>query len=431
MDIAQLLDILRCPDTGEPLALGDGVLTSSSSQYQIIDQQLACLYPSAAITRLQWGSKIKHFFDTEREHLKQMQQQAQNCDLASSRKRITLQHEARHKNLALMQKMLSSWIPKKPLPLVPSSQQIESYFELLFRDWCWGEELQDYIDYCVSSIGDQAAQRILILGSGAGGLSYHLANALPHAEVVSVEHNPFLALAATHIMQGKSLKVHEYSLYPTSLENSAKKWEIKQPALKYKNHIQLLASYPCLPFVEKSFDTVISPWFFDILDISFSDAVQASAHFLREDGRLLFMGPANVHKAHYDEQYCSEEIRELLMRSFNTVDFKQQTLPYLNNPRASQGRVENVLFAKACEPGTTTLSTQASTSDELHYTPELNQYKLKIATIHQILSHIDKSITVEELAKVLVTQFGFEERESGHYATAFIAEIRSGITQGW
>lgn len=431
MEIAQLLDILRCPDSGNPLTLADGFLSSSSSSYQIIDQHIACLYPNAELSRLQWGSKIKHFLDTEREHLKQMQQLAQNCELASTRKRITLQHEARHKNLALMQKMLGSWIPKNALPTAPSSQQIESYFELLFRDWCWGEELQAYVDYCVSSVDGLAEQRILVLGSGAGGLSYHLANALPNADVVSVEHNPFLALASSHIMQGKSLKIHEYSLYPTSLENCTKKWEIKQPALEHDNHLQLLATYPQLPFAEASFDTIIAPWFFDILDLGFADAVQASAHFLKEDGRLLFMGPANVHKPHYDEQYCREEIRELLLQVFAEVDVTQRTLAYLRNPRASQGRVENVLFAQLSGPGKFALPFQKSSVDELQYTPELNQYKLKTATIHQIMTHIDKSITIDELAKILVTQFGFDENESSHYAAAFIAEIRSGITPGW
>ncbi|MEM8500056.1 MAG: hypothetical protein AAF542_18690 [Pseudomonadota bacterium] len=430
MDIAQLLDILRCPDSGEPLSIADGCLRSSCSSYQMIDQHIACLYPNAAITRLQWGSKIKHFLTTEREHLKQMQQLAQNCELANTRQRITMQHEARHKNLALMQKMLASWIPKNALPIAPSSQQIESYFELLFRDWCWGDELQPYINYCVSSVARHATQRILVLGSGAGGLSYHLANALVKADVVSVEHNPFLALASSHIMQGKSLKVHEYSLYPTNLENCAKKWEIKQPALKHENHIQLLATYPQLPFARASFDTIVAPWFFDILDLRFADAVKASAHFLKEDGRLLFMGPANVHKSHYEEQYCSDEIRELLLQSFTEIEFDQHTLGYLHNPRASQGRLENVLFANLSGPGKFGLPAYKSSADELQYTPELNQFKLKTATIHQIMAHIEKSITVDELAKVLVTQFGFDERESGHYAAAFIAEIRSGVTPG-
>ncbi|MFK7731600.1 MAG: hypothetical protein AB8B48_08265 [Pseudomonadales bacterium] len=428
MDIAQLLDILRCPDSGERLSLGEGVLTSSTSQYDIINPQLACFYPNGAITRLQWGSKIKQFLNTEREHLKKLQQLAQNCEHASSRKRISLQHEARHKNLAVMQKMLASWIPDNSLPLSQSTQQIESYFELFFRDWCWGDELRPYAEYCTSAVATTGAERILVLGSGAGGLSYHLANAQADSAVISIEHNPFLALASSHIMQGKSLKLHEYSLYPSKLENSSKKWEIKQPPLEHNNHIQLLATYPFLPFAEKSFDLIIAPWFFDILDIGFDDAVRASTQFLKAEGKLLFMGPANVHKPHYDEQYCSDEMRELFKRSFSSVETKQQTLPYLANPRASQSRMENVMFVEASGPSFASLSKEASPSDTLHYTPELQQYKLKTATIHQILSHIDQSITVGELADMLVTQFGFEESESAHYAMAFIAEIRSGIT---
>lgn len=433
MNISQWLDILCCPQSGESLQLGKDALVSSASNYPFVDQHIACLYANPAITRLQWGSKIKQFLGGEREHLKQMQQMVQRCSLQSTRQRISAQHQARHKNLALMQKMLACWIPEKALPVTQSSQQIHSYFELLFRDWCWGDELQPYVDYCIAALGHQPSCRMLVLGSGAGGLSYRLAQALPDCQLVSIEHNPFLAMASARIMQGKSLKVHEYSLYPTELANSSKKWEIKQPPLQHANHVQLLATYPQLPFVASSFDAIIAPWFFDILDGSFDTALGSSLPFLKADGKLVFIGPANVHKPHYDEQYCSDEIRELLGQRFATVDFTQQTLAYLNNPRASQGRLENVAFATATSPKVpdyTANSGYASMPADLAYTPELNQYKLKIATIHQILSCIDQPLTIDELAAILVAQFGFEVSESVHYAAAFIAEIQSGLKQG-
>ncbi len=430
MALSELLDILCCPDSGEHLQLTDTGLASSAVDYPVVDKNLACLYSNPSVTRFQWGSKIKHFFDSEREHLKQMQQLAQTCSLASTRKRISLQHEARHKNLALMQKMLSAWIPDKALPVAQSSQQIYSYFELLFRDWCWGDELRPYIDYCVSALGAQHCERVLVLGSGAGGLSYHLANALAQSRLISIEHNPFLALASHHIMQGKLLKIHDYSLYPTELAGSSTKWEIKQAPLQHENHVQLLATYPKLPLLEKSVDAIIAPWFFDILDIPFDAALQACTRFLKPKGKLVFMGPANVHKPHYDEQYCSDEIRELLCQQFATVDLTQQSLTYLDNPTASQRRLESVAFAVAAEPIYSEYSRETSMPKDLVYTPELNQYKLKTATIHQILACIDQSISVNELADLLVSRFGFEAHESSHYAAAFIAEIQSGIKQG-
>ncbi len=424
-----LLEILRCPDSGEPLTLNENKLCSSQWEYPVLGSGVPCLYRRPEQSRLEWGSRIKHFIDLERAHLKQLQQLASQ-QASLTRKRLLLQHEARHKNLAQMEKMLANWLPQKALPNTPSSQQIYSYFQLFFRDWCWPEELQASVEYFVSALANRDPGQLLLLGSGAGGLSYQLARELPEWHIVSLEHNPFLALASQHLFQGKLLKLHDYSLYPCRLEDTARKYQIKVPPMTDKQHQLVLASFPHLPFAPASFDALIAPWFFDILDCSFSDAVATASYFLKANGRFLLSGPVNVHNPCYELQWCREEIEDCLQTCFETVSCCQQRQPYLANPLDSQQRLETVLFATAdgvrkAQPPADTLG-----DEQILFSPELQQYQLRTETVHNILQCIDRDMSYQELAYILQSRFGFADHEAGHYARLFMAQVQSELAKG-
>ncbi|MFK8018315.1 MAG: methyltransferase domain-containing protein [Pseudomonadales bacterium] len=435
MERTQLLELVRCPVTGERLVEKGGELISSVShadsarRYPIIDQDVACLYPRPQEAILEWGSRVKHFTQLERDHLKQLQQTANHQDSNSTRQRLHKQHEARHKNLAQIEKLLADWIPDKALPKNQNSQQIFSYFQLLFRDWCWGDELESYSDFVLDKVSVDSQKNVLILGSGAGGLSYRLANALPKSRLLSIEHNPFLALASARIMQGKSIKLYDYTLYPRTLELVAQKHEIKTAKLEHGNHAVVLGEFPALPIAEAEFDTVVAPWFLDILDQNFESALGDCLRFVKDDGQLLFIGPANVHSEYYEEQLCSTEILEMLQSKFEHVEHEQRRVPYLDSPLESQARMESVLFvcATGLKRGEHSQPKNGGSDSILRDSPELQQYRLKLATTQQILSVVEGDITAPELAEQLEKKFGFDESDSLHYARLFIAQISKEI----
>ena len=435
MDRTQLLELVRCPITGERLIEKGGALVSSKTdndsavRYPILDHGVACLYPQPRETMLEWGSRVKHFTALERDHLKQLQQTANYQLSVSTRQRLHKQHEARHKNLAQIEKILADWIPDKALPLSQSTQQIFSYFQLFFRDWCWGDELESYSEFVLDNISVDSQENILILGSGAGGLSYRVANARPKSRLLSIEHNPFLALASAQIMQGKSVKLYDYTLYPRGLEFVAQKHEIRAAKLKHDNHAVVLGEFPRLPIADAQFDTVVAPWFLDILDQSFESALHDCLRFMKDDGKLLFIGPANVHSDYYEEQLCSTEILEVLQRCFKNVEHEQRRIPYLDSPLESQARMESVLFACATGLKRTKHAEPKTNGDDsiLRDSPELQQYKLKLATTQQILSVVDGDVTASQLAEQLEKVFGFGESDSLHYARLFIAQISKEI----
>lgn len=428
----ELLSILRCPTSGEELSLEGTHLVSSQAQYPVLAGGIPCLYPQPRKKMLEWGSKIKHFSELERAHLKQLQHLSSAQSSSLTRQRLNQQHKARAKNLGRIEALLNSWVPDKALPLQQDSQQIYSYFQLFFRDWCWGAELQTYTDFALSRIealASKGSQRlsVLILGSGAGGLSCALANAVPGAQFYSVEHNPMLAIGSALLAQGETMELVDYSLYPNSIDNVAQTWTIEGKVIEQDNHTFIIGEYPQLPFAQQQFDVVIAPWFFDIIQQPFQQAIVHCTRYLKDDGQLLFMGPANVHSPYYEEQLCSDEILECLQKAFNEIDSTIENLPYLDSPINSQNRREAVLFVQANKPkrGIEQSLSTADDSIALRVSPELQQYTLRLTTTLQVLSLVDEDMSAAALASKLESEFGFSEHESLHYAEVFIAQINS------
>ncbi len=423
-----LLPLLRCPGSGTALRLEAGRLHSTSQAYPLLNA-IPWLFPSPGLALLEWGTKIQNYVQEETQQIQFAQQQAQQVRSPLTRQRLQAQAQARAHNLAFLQSSLHAFLSYPQAPVLPSSQQIHSYFKLLFRDWCWGsDELAYYTDYVVSHV-DAGIRHALVLGSGAGGLSYRLAQRLPAVHWVSLEHNPLLALTADAIMQGQALSLHELSLYPADIEHSTRAWHIQQPALSHGNHQSVLGCFPELPFAAQSFDLIIAPWFLDILELPFADALQALLPQLSAQGSLLFFGPANVHKGHGAEQWTSAEICEAFSQCFTSVSTHQHRLTYLDSPLDAAQRQETLLFAHCQGPRGQGQPVAARTGKRLRVTPEFLQYKALNDTFHKVLAVIETDIEAPALAQRLETDFGFSAQESLHYAELFIRRIAMEIGQ--
>ena len=398
------------------------LLAEEYKNYQIING-LPCLYPNSSEELALWNQKIVSYINEEEIQIKHLQFRINNHKSGLTKKRLNETLQARVFNLKQIKKLLHGFFTEDKAQTVFSTQQIHSYFDNIFRDWSWGlDELDSYVAKLENQ--DFENKTVLILGAGAGGLGHLLASKYPSCRFVEIEHNPLLAIVNHQLSSGKTIKLSETSAYPKSLDKVCEKRELGS-SNKTENKAVVLASFPDLPFKENSFDCIIAPWFLDILDIPFENALYCAKEFLKTDGVFHFCGPSNIHKKQISEQYCHQEIVEVFNEFFNHVEETQEELPYLNSPLNSQKRIETISFITASGSSSTDIDwSLTQNNSDLSFTPEFEQYKTMAIVKAQILSHINGDINNEALAKILVEKFGLSEAESIPYAKKFLDKIK-------
>ncbi len=384
---------------------------------------IPCLYENPDETLAEWSMKASAYFKEEEIFIKHLQSRINNQKNDLTKKRLNSLLQGRSYNLKQIKKLLSDISKNENSQTIFSSQQIHSYFELAFRDWSWGEkEIDSYLKIAEGINFENKS--VLILGSGAGGFSQKLAEKKPSAQFINVEHNPLLATIHNQIANGKEVKLHEVCEYPKEMELTCVKRRLKTQK-KIENQTVILASFPDLPFKDNIFDIIIAPWFFDILDLPFINAIVGTKDFLKPEGSLLFFGPSNIHKKELNERLCSEEIIEVFQDNFNEVSSFRNRISYLDSPLSSQNRQEEVLFIQASHSKEYTKDFNLDFSGvDLKFTPEFEQYKLVADIKAKILSHINEDISVDGLAKVLEEKFGLTSHESKPYAKKFLDKIK-------
>ena len=422
-----MLNQLKCPSTGDPLKHKDGELFTNSLSYPVF-QGIPWLYKNPEYAFLEWGTKIQSFLKEEETYLLYLQKLTNSHKSKLTRKRLSQLQEAKSKNLKYITKTLAPFLGHTQLALPASTQQIHSYFQLIFRDWVWdSKETKKYTHFCKENILDEH-KTILILGAGAGKLSYDLATAYHDKHFFSIDHNPLLFLTAAKIFKGDEVKLSDYSQFPKTLNQTGQQYKIKTDALTHDNHEFILGAFPDLPFGENSLDMIIAPWFFDILDFDFEKSVIHASHYLKDTGRLLAFGPSNIHKNSLIQQLCFEEIEECFQPHFEEVSIHQDQVNYLHNPLNSQQRVEELFFASCSKPKNTQFQEfQSAKAKEIIFDPTFEHHKAVNETFYHILKHINGNLTIAELAKKLEGEFNFKPEEALFYAENFINKIQMDI----
>jgi ubiquinone/menaquinone biosynthesis C-methylase UbiE len=419
------LEFLKCPNELIPLRLDDDELHSNNFSYPIING-IPWLFSEPEESFLIWATKISNYISEEESNIAILKTVTGLENESLTRARLESSLKAKVTNLNQLKSSLNVFDGLTSVNLESSTQQIHSYSKLIFRDWCWEDQENDlYVEY-INKNSDFNNKRVLILGAGACGLSYKLAQSNTESTFYSVEHNPYLAFMANEIINSEGVSLTEYTPYPTSLANISKEWKVK-PQNSIKNHNIILSSFPKLPFNHDSFDIIIAPWFLDILDQGFKVALSQAKEFLKKDGTFHFIGPANIHKPDFSDQFSSDEILNSFNDEFKSVTSTQKFVQYLNSPLESQKRTESVLFLSAINKYESENLEEPLSSDgieKIKFTSDFKNYKLRNETFNRIFKHINGDMELTDLAIKLESEFGISDKESLHYARTFINKIK-------
>lgn len=369
---------------------------------------------------------------------------AHPAPLEATIKRLRKELQARVEHRKVVEELLSPLVKdeEKDVALLrvlgdklPSTQSLASYVQNPLRDWGWPDtdENRLSLDLILKALaGAPKAERVLVLGAGAGRLSYDLHETLQPAMTIAADVNPFLLFIAERMASGKSLAFGEFPLAPEGPDAVAVPRKLKAPARVREGYHLVFADALNAPFVPGSFDVVVTPWVIDILPEDPRHFFPRLNALLRPGGRWVNSGPLGFDPGRPERAYTEPEVTQLVQTSgFAMRTASRERLPYLCSPASAQQRFEIVsTFAadkttdvpqpapfKVMPPWLLDPTRAVPPSEGLTRTAHMHAY---YATV---LGMIDGKRSVQSMAQELAAQHGLDPAELAQALIGFLANV--------
>jgi Carnosine N-methyltransferase len=230
---------------------------------------------------------------------------------------------------------------------LPLEQGLTNYYVNLHRDWAWGEEENSAgLAEIVAVLGGNARGLgcTLVHGAGAGRLAYDLHAVGDAPLTVATDFNPLLLFVAREMFAGRSLELHEFPIAPRGVEDHAVLRRLASPGPPRAGLELVAADALQAPFADGSFDTVVTPWFIDIVGEPFTRVAARVNLLLKPGGRWINSGSLAFSRATHADRISLDEALELLPGAgFADVNVRENTLPYMRSPASRHSRLENVV----------------------------------------------------------------------------------------
>jgi hypothetical protein len=238
---------------------------------------------------------------------------------------------------------------------LPLEQGLTNYYVNVQRDWAWGdEENAAGLAELAHVLGGElrGLGRTLVQGAGAGRLAYDLHQAGDAPLTVATDFNPLLLFVAREMFAGRTLELYEFPIAPRRLEDQAPLRRLAAPQAARAGLELVAADALHAPFADGAFDTVVTPWFIDIIGEPFARVAARVNLLLKPGGRWINSGSMAFSRAAHADRIGLEEALELLPGAgFGDVAVRENTLPYMRSPASRHSRLENVVSWVAHKSG--------------------------------------------------------------------------------
>ena len=433
------LSVLQCPHCGSSSLIENEPQTSidcqscqtSFPELSFGDVKLPFLFAEADIAAFDWCARINGFNRKVAEEIESLTTGLKSKTISKNtrdRLKRLLQAKKHYQtqlltHLECFQKYQASDSLVMHTELA-KNQGIDSYINNIFRDWCWNNGENEELLHAINNVIDEnfTAGVCLTLGAGASRLSYDFHHTYNADHSVLIDINPVLLGYAAKILNNQPVVLNEFPIAPIASKDYAVEQTCQhEDLLNLDEFTLLLADGLNAPFESKSFDTVVTPWFIDIIPTDLKEFIPHVNRLLKVGGTWVNSGSLAFFHANPQWNYSEEEVIDLLKKyGFADIKVNRTTVNYLHSPHSAHGRVENVFSFSAIKKFD---SVSAKKNDYLpswienpsHAIPkqdELVAASSKYLLQAQVLSAIDGQRSIVEIGGLLAKQYGMPEHEA-------------------
>lgn len=441
--LAQLLRCPRCPDAALAFESSTWTCTGCATRFPLLDG-IPWLFAEPHATLGEWRERLHRLVLELENDAGLVRAELKRESLRSlTRSRLKLLAHAFSDHARRLQALLA------PLDLggkqaqlqthlalrtrLPASQDLTSYYVNLHRDWAWGvEENEASFDLLMRLARGEEPGRVAVLGAGGCRLAYDFHTRCAPRLTVGLDINPLLLLAARRIVSGETVALYEFPLAPRGLDDHAILRHLCAGKPVDERFHLLFADALRAPFAPESFDTVVTPWFIDIVAADLAELAPRINRLLRDGGRWLNFGSLSFGHREAALCYTREETLEILEdHGFRCANEVEETLPYMRSPASRHARLETVVAFCATKtagvaPPPEHQSLPEWLIDERRPVPLLPRFQMTaVATrIYAfVMSLIDGRRSAHDIAQVLIEQKLMTAEEAGPAVRAFLTRM--------
>jgi SAM-dependent methyltransferase len=318
---------------------------------------------------------------------------------------------------------------------LPTEQGLTNYYVNLHRDWSWGdEENQAALSELRALLGGtlDGLGVTLVQGAGAGRLAYDLHAASGAALTVATDFNPLLLFAARELFAGRSVELYEFPIAPRTIEDHAVLRRLAAPA-QARSGLELVAADALQPpFADGVFDTVVTPWFIDIIGEPFARVAARVNLALKPGGRWINFGSLAFSRAAHAERLSLEEVGALMPKAgFAGFEVREASIPYMRSPASRHARVESTISWVANKVGPPAETPRARVLPDwllqpdkpVPRTPAFEMQAISSRVHAFLLALINGERSMRDMARVLVEQRLMSAQEADAQVRLFLARL--------
>jgi hypothetical protein len=230
------------------------------------------------------------------------------------------------------------------------------YLSCIFRDWAWSDGHDAENDRSLAAVrrisGGESLGRVLVLGAGACRLAYDLHVHCGATETAVVDIDPFLLVMAEAVIRGAAVSLTETSVNAPEVDPVSRAWRLALPGapLGPEAFHFFLADGLDPPFADRTFDTVVTPWFIDQVPADLEGLLGRVHRLLLPGGRWINHGPLLYRSdaLPITRWYTRQELFELAATvGFRIGRWEREAAPHLVSPLTGRGLIENVVTFEA------------------------------------------------------------------------------------